>query len=88
MNEYVASANVIKFVAPAPATILLETPVRVVHLVQDPRVQVAQKTTEFSQLQIIEKSVETPEIRSVQGPQTSVSLGPAPVCPLKTCRER
>ena len=78
-----ASAHVIEFVAPAPVTTLLEPPVPVGHIVQVPQVQVVQKTTETPQLQIIAKFVETPEIRSVQGPQTSVSLGHAPIRPMK-----
>ena len=36
-----------------------------------------------TQLQIIENSVETPEIRSAQGSSTSASLGPASVRPMK-----
>ena len=83
VNEYVASAHVIEYVAPAPVTTLLEPPVPVVHVVQMPQVQVVQNTNETSQLQIIEKSVEFPATRSAQSAHTSVSLGTAPVSPMK-----
>ena len=75
VNEFVASAHVNEYAAPAPVTTLLEPPVPVVNFVQVHQVQVVQKTTATPQLH---KIVETPGIRSVQGSQTSVSLGPAP----------
>merc|ERR1712209_380195 len=46
---------------------------------QIPMVQTVEKTVEIPQLQIVEKIVEIPEIQTVQGTQTSESLGTAPV---------
>ena len=46
VNEFVASAHVIEYVASAPVTTVLESPILVVHDVQFPQVQVVQKTIE------------------------------------------
>ena len=82
-DEDAAPAPVNEYVAPTPVTTLLEPPVPVVHVVQVPQVQVVQNTIETPQLQIIEKSVEFRTNRSALSARTSVSLGTAPVSPMK-----
>ena len=65
-DVHATPAPINECVAPAPATTLLEPPVPVIHLVHVPRVHVVPKTTEIPYSQIIEQSMETPEIRCVQ----------------------
>ena len=44
-----------------------------------PQMQVVSETVEISQLDVVEKSAETPEIQTIHGTQTSESLSTAPV---------
>ena len=56
---------------------LIDVPLAFVVLV--PQMQVVPETVEISQLDVVEKSAETPEIQTIHGTQTSESLSTAPV---------
>ena len=56
---------------------LIDVPLAFVVLV--PQMQVVPETVEISQLDVVEKSAETPEIQTIHDTQTSESLSTAPV---------
>ena len=53
---------------------------------QNHMVQTVQMPMETPQLQIVEKTAETTETQTIQGTQTSESLGTAPVCRVAQAR--
>ena len=61
MNQYVAPARVIEYVAPSPVTTFLEPPVPFAHVVLVPQVQVIEKIVEIFVVQML-KAPKLPKI--------------------------